>query len=600
MEGEVSPLHAKKQNGLINGVIDNDYGGTDNSNTTEPLERTSETAENLANEARDQWDRPVEFIMACMATSVGLGNVWRFPTAAFDNGGGAFLIPYLIVLTLIGRPLYFLELVIGQFSSSGSIRVWETVPAMKGIGYGQMIATWYVVTYYSFLMGLTVFYLGMSFSDILPWSVCDKDWADENCVDFTSRSLGRSNNSQSSAEQYFFNYVLQLKDDITDGIGLPDWRLVLCLLFSWLLLFLTQAQGIKSSGKVAYFTALFPYVLLVSLMIHGALLPGAVDGMLYFITPQWTRLLDSQVWFAAVTQAFFSLGIGFGTLIHLASYNSFSQNVYRVTWIISIIDTFTSLLAGVTIFAILGNLAHEIDVEIEDVVRSGSGLAFISYPEALARFTFAPQLFSVLFFMMLLTLCVGSIQGLLGSIITVITDECPARWTLLVTIVVCVATFLASLFYTTPGGLWILSLMDYFGGSFIIFVLAIFESATLIYIYGLKKIIQDVKFMLNIDLGFYWKITWGLCPVLLLGIFTYSMVFLDLPTVRDELFPDIAYVCGFFFASLGMAMVPIGFFYSLAHTQGKTVREKFNIMLSPTDKWGPKQEVHKKEWEKIK
>lgn len=72
-----------------------------------------------------------------------------------------------------------------------------------GIGYGQAIATWYVVTYYSFLMGLTIFYLGMSFSDTLPWSVCDEDWADENCVDSASYNLGQRNNSQSSSEQYF-------------------------------------------------------------------------------------------------------------------------------------------------------------------------------------------------------------------------------------------------------------------------------------------------------------------------------------------------------------------------------------------------------------
>lgn len=70
--------------------------------------------------------------MSCIALAVGLGNVWRFPFVALENGGGAFLIPYFVVLILIGKPIYYLELLIGQFSSRGSIKVYDMVPAMRG------------------------------------------------------------------------------------------------------------------------------------------------------------------------------------------------------------------------------------------------------------------------------------------------------------------------------------------------------------------------------------------------------------------------------------------------------------------------------------
>lgn len=89
--------------------------------------------------------------------------------------------------------------------------------------------------------------------------------------------------------------MLNETDSIEDGIGTPDWRLTLCLLFSWITIFLIIVRGVKSSGKAAYFLALFPYVVMITLLIRGATLPGAVDGILFFITPQWDKLLDPIV-----------------------------------------------------------------------------------------------------------------------------------------------------------------------------------------------------------------------------------------------------------------------------------------------------------------
>ena len=92
----------------------------------------SATSSNNTDHQRDNWSSPVEFLLSCISMSVGLGNIWRFPFVAYENGGGAFLIPYLIVLIFIGRPLYFLEMVLGQFSSSGSVKLWDVVPFAKG------------------------------------------------------------------------------------------------------------------------------------------------------------------------------------------------------------------------------------------------------------------------------------------------------------------------------------------------------------------------------------------------------------------------------------------------------------------------------------
>jgi len=225
--------------------------------------------------------------------------------------------------------------------------------------------------------------------------------------------------------------------------------------------------------------------------------------------PNGKKILEPDVWYAAVGQCFFSLSTGFGPIIMFSSYNPFRHNVYKDALIISLLDTFTSLLAGFTIFAILGNLATESGLEVEDVVKSGPGLAFISYPDAIAKFDWVPQLFAVLFFLMLFTLGVGSATSLTGGIITIACDQWPhlKRWH--VTATVCLAGLFVGLIYVTPGGQFMLTLVDYFGANFVIYVMATLEVIGVAWCYGLNRFCRDIEFMLNIKIGFYWKFCWG-------------------------------------------------------------------------------------------
>ncbi|MCL4127741.1 UNVERIFIED_CONTAM: hypothetical protein GTU68_014491 [Idotea baltica] len=458
--------------------------------------------------------------------SVGLGNVWRFPFTAYENGGGAFLIPYIIVLVFVGKPLYYMELCMGQFSSYGSVKVWEMIPAFKGVGYGQAIATWCVVTYYVSLMALTIFYFFSSFTSVLPWSSCPANIT--NCIDHTTNiSTININTSISAAETFFENEVLKkFPYGLDEGIFAPEWRLSLCLLFSWGLLFFILVKGVKGSGKSAYFTALFPYLVLFILLIRGVTLPGATKGIIYFITPKWEKLLEPSVWYAAVSQSFFSLNVGFGTIIMFSSYNKFRHNVFRDAAIISVTDTLTSLLAGFTIFSILGHLAELMEVDDINLVIKGGGsaLAFVSYPDVLARFDFIPQLFAVLFFLMLFTLGIGSASALAGSIITIICDAFPLMRRDLVTLGVSISGFLLGLFYVTPQGAYILDLVDHYGGTFIVYILAFLEVVAVQWIYGYSNFIRDIEFMLGRRTGPYWAFCWvAFIPLLLLVIFIYKL-----------------------------------------------------------------------------
>ncbi|XP_066249189.1 sodium-dependent nutrient amino acid transporter 1-like [Euwallacea similis] len=565
------------------------------------------------NPDRASWDKPIEFLMSCIAMNVGLGNIWRFPFVAYENGGGAFLIPYVLVLLLMGRPMYYLEACLGQFVSRGNVKMFENLaPALKGVGFGQLIGTICVATYYCSLMALTLFYLINSFNADLPWASCKPEWAniswvkDGNvtCISSTSNENGGSGGTEvSSAELYFRIEVLKESVDIADGIGAPDWQLTLCLLASWIVTFCICARGVHSSGKASYFLAIFPYVVLFALLIRAVTLEGSGTGILYFITPDWAKLLDAKVWYNAMTQCFFSLNIGFGSVSMYASYNGFRHNVYRDAMVVTTLDTCTSLLAGTIIFGILGNLASKMKVEVSEVVKSGgTGLAFISYPEAIARFEAVPWLFSILFFVMLFVLGVGSLVALQACAFTVIMDSFPKLKTWHVSLATAIGGFLIGLVYVTPGGQWIFTMVDFYGGTFIFYVMNIFEVISVIWWYGLENICQDIEFMTKRKPGVYWRFCWCIIiPVVLIFVLSYFLANYEALQYENKEYPSNIIAWGWVLLGFGVVQ-PLLWFVVDSYRKTRdlsSVKEAMIKMFKHTD-WGPKDPERNCKWHEFK
>ncbi|XP_037946222.1 sodium-dependent nutrient amino acid transporter 1-like isoform X2 [Teleopsis dalmanni] len=557
---------------------------------------------------RDTWGKGIEFLLSCIAMSVGLGNVWRFPFTALENGGGAFLIPYLIVLFLIGKPIYYLEMIIGQFSSRGSVKVYDFCPAMRGVGVGQVVSISVVTTYYVAIMGMTVRYLFDSFKPILPWSICEESWnaaciASTNGNNNSFQNFTHSTDSQtpkSSAELYFLKEVLREKDSINDGIGLPNWELVLGLIIAWICIYLVIIRGVKSSGKASYFLAIFPYVIMGILLIRAVTLPGSIDGIIYFIKPNWGKILDPKVWYAAVTQCFYSLSVCFGNIIMYASYNKFTHNVHRDAIIVTSLDTCTSLLSGFTIFGILGNLAHEIGTtDIGSVVKGGTGLAFISYPDAISKFKNVPQIFAVLFFLMLFILGIGSIIAMTSCTVTSIRDHFPKIKQWQCALGIAIISFIIGLAYVTPGGQFILTLVDYFGASMVALVLGIIELYVLGWVYGVDRLCKDAEFMMNRKIGLYWRICWAVVtPLIMTMILIYFYATYTQLTYNDVPYPTWAYALGWTITSLGVLQVPIWMCVAIIRDPGTTLAEKIRGAFSPKPNWGPSDPLLREQYKK--
>ncbi|RWS11497.1 sodium- and chloride-dependent glycine transporter 2-like protein, partial [Dinothrombium tinctorium] len=174
------------------------------------MQQTQEVSESKQNEekTRENWSSKWEFLLSCVGLSVGIGNVWRFPYLAYKNGGGAFLIPYLIMLFLVGKPMYLMELVFGQFASTGTLSIWNCVPISKGIGAAMLGACVVVAVYYNVIMSYTLYFIGVTFQKQLPWSRCDPKWANgTNCfVSDEDLASNFTNGTRVKASELFWSF----------------------------------------------------------------------------------------------------------------------------------------------------------------------------------------------------------------------------------------------------------------------------------------------------------------------------------------------------------------------------------------------------------
>uniref|UniRef100_A0AAX7T2D0 Transporter n=1 Tax=Astatotilapia calliptera TaxID=8154 RepID=A0AAX7T2D0_ASTCA len=528
------------------------------------------------NKARGNWSNKLDFILSMVGYAVGLGNVWRFPYLAFQNGGGAFLIPYLTMLGIAGIPIFLLEVSLGQFASQGPVSVWKCIPALQGCGIAMLIISVLIAIYYNIIMCWTLYYLFASLKGSLPWANCRNEW-NTQCRILTNTS-GRS-----------FQYnVLH----ISKGIEYPGdirWPLAGCLFLAWLIVYASLAKGIKSSGKVVYFTATFPYVVLVILLIRGVTLPGAADGILYFITPKWEKLNDAKVWKDAATQIFFSLSAAWGGLITLSSYNKFHNNCYRDTIIVTCTNSATSIFAGFVIFSVIGFMAHELKVPIEKVADEGPGIAFVVYPEALTRLPLSP-FWAIIFFLMLLTLGLDTMFATIETIVTSVSDEYPKylrKHKPIFTLVCCVSFFILGFPMITESGMYMLQLVDTFAASYSLVIIAIFELVGISYLYGLQRFCEDIEMMIGFQPNRFWRLCWAfVTPTILTGILGLSLYQWKVMTYEDYTYPTWSMVMGWLMVICSVIWIPIMFVIKM-HLAPGTIIEVIILVCSPQPDWGP-------------
>ncbi|XP_062852520.1 sodium- and chloride-dependent GABA transporter 2-like [Trichomycterus rosablanca] len=541
---------------------------------------------------RGQWSNKLEFVLSVAGSIIGLGNMWRFPYLCYKNGGGAFLIPYFIFLFTCGIPVFFLETALGQFTSEGGITCWRKIsPLFEGLGYGTQVIVSLLNFYYIIVLSWAIFYFYFSFSWDLPWSSCHNEWNLETCVEFQKRNdsvnFTAPANATSPVIEFWERRVLRLSSGI-DQMGSLNWDLALCLLIAWVLCYFCIWKGVKSTGKVVYFTATFPYLMLLVLLIRGLTLPGAGIGIQFYLFPDLRRLADPQVWMDAGTQIFFSYAICLGSLTALGSYNKYNNNCYRDCLALCFLNSGTSFVAGFAIFSILGFMAFEQNVPISEVAESGPGLAFIAYPRAVSLMPFSP-LWACCFFIMIIFLGLDSQFVCVESLVTAIVDMYPTVFRRkyrreLFLLVVCLLSYLMGLVMLMEGGMYVFQLFDYYAASgMCLLFMAIFETVCIAWIYGADRFYDNIEDMIGYRPGPLIKYCWMFfTPITCIGTFGFSLIkYTPLKYNNEYVYPWWGYAVGWLLALSSMLCIPVCMIYKILRTEG-TLKERIQTLIRPS------------------
>uniref|UniRef100_A0A672YKS4 Transporter n=1 Tax=Sphaeramia orbicularis TaxID=375764 RepID=A0A672YKS4_9TELE len=516
-------------------------------------------------EDRPKWDNKAQYILTCVGFCIGIGNVWRFPYLCQSHGGGAFLIPYLILLVLEGMPLLLMEFAIGQRLRKGSVGVWRAInPYLTGIGIASMLVSLLIGLYYNTLIAWIMWYLFNSFQDPLPWTQCPLN---ENRTGYVPECQ-----QSSTVDYYFYRVTLNTSASITDSGGL-HWPVVVCLLAAWTVIGICYIRGISTSGKAVYVTALLPYVVLAIFLIRGLTLKGAMTGVKFLFTP---NLMNPTTWLDAGAQVFYAFSLAWGGLISFSSYNPVHNNCKQDAIILSAVTGFTSIYAATVTYTIIGFRATEkyeqcisenirtllnafgvpensittsnydeaflhlnsshpdtilgLDIKICDMhklLSEGTGLAFIVFTEAITKMPGSPA-WAVLFFVMLLCLGLSTLFGNIEGVVVPLKDlgVFPKKWPQeALTGVTCVVAFIFTLLFAQHSGLYWLTLFDNFAGSVPLLSIGFFEMIAVVYIYGVDRFNEDIKFMIGHKPNIFWQASWRIIsPLIILIILVFYLV----------------------------------------------------------------------------
>ena len=440
---------------------------------------------------RGHWRNSFESILSMVGFVVGLGNVWRFPSLVLENGGGAFIIAYAIMTFFVSLPLVFLELCLGQYTGQGPIKVFgRLAPGFKGLGYAMIAVSCIFSVYYNVVMAWTVFYIGSSFQSPLPWSYCPNG-SHPQCTD-TGTGIPPS--------AYFFNHtMLGNNNGITwTNSGSMRWELAGCLLASWSIICLSLIGGIKTSGRIVYVTVLLPFIGLLVFFVFGLTNDLTSEENLetfsdllnkYFhtnLTVFWKDNDMGKVWKEAAKQALISLNPTMGGWMILASYNEFKTNCHWQAITVTLIDFFTSILAGMCVLALGKN--SEV---------TGLEAAFVVYPESFSKVQTFPQLWPFIFFTTMFFLGLDSMFVVVETVITTIIDH--SLWLKhykpLVVIGTCFIGFSFGLCLCTQGGIHIFKVIHENLISWNCILFGLLQLFVVVGLYGPNKFMTNIQEM---------------------------------------------------------------------------------------------------------
>ncbi len=387
---------------------------------------------------REQWGSRAGFVLAAVGSAIGLGNIWRFPYMAYENGGGAFFIPYLFAMITAGIPFMILEFSMGQKYRGSAPKTFSRIhQKFEWLGWFQVGIAAVIAVYYVAVIGWAISYFAMSFT----------------------QSWGSDTNA------YFFGEYLQLGgDNSPTNLGDIQWKIAFAMLVAWAVTYAAIVGGVKAGIERAS-KIMMPilFVMVLLLIARMIFLPGALDGVNYMFEPDFSKIWDVKVWAAAYGQIFFTLSIGFSIMLAYSSYLPEKSDITNNAFMTVLINCGFSILAGIMIFSVLGYMAQSQGKELTEVVSAGVGLAFVTLPAAINLLP-APYILGPLFFFALVIAGLSSHISIMEAVTSAVIDK--LKWSRKKAANIVIGTgFVVSMAFATNGGLLLLDLVDHFSNN---------------------------------------------------------------------------------------------------------------------------------------
>lgn len=416
------------------------------------------------------------FILAAIGSAVGLGNIWRFPYVAYENGGGAFILPYLVALLIAGLPFLLLDYALGhKYRGSAPLSFARMFRRSEAIGWWQVAICFMIAVYYAAVVAWALRYTFFS---------VNQAWGED-------------------PEGFLFNDFLQAGDpgvnaNVVLGVVVP-------LALIWLAVLVIMALGVQK-GIGATAVVFIPLLLLAFgfLVVRALFLPGAAAGLDALFTPNWSALTQTSVWAAAFGQIFFSLSVGFGIMITYSSYVARKTDMTGSAFVVGFSNSGFELLAGIGVFAVLGFMAQASGVAIDEVATQGLGLAFIAFP-AIINEAPAGALLGVLFFGSLLLAGLTSLVSVMEVVISATRDKFELTRVGATLAVGVPAAVISLLFFSTSSGVYVLDIVDHFINQFGILAAAVVSMIVVAWVArALPGLVQHMNSYGSIRLGRWW------------------------------------------------------------------------------------------------
>ncbi len=425
---------------------------------------------------REVWATQTGFILAAVGSAVGLGNIWRFSYLAYDNGGGAFLLPYFLALFLAGVPLLILEFGIGhERIGSAPLAFARISPRWESLGWWAVTFVMFgIVLYYTVIISWCLNYLVFSFS--LAWG--------------------------SDPNEFFFQRFLAVSEGPQE-VGTIRVPILVGLAVIWFLNWVVVYRGVRRGVELANRIFMPLLFLLVAVLVFWSMtLEGAAQGLRAYLMPDFSALSNTRVWIDAFSQVFFSLSLGFGIMITYASYLPRKANLTRNAWITALLDSGFAVFAGLAVFSLLGYMAFQTQQPIGEVVTQSIGLAFVAYPQAISLLP-GGAVFGVLFFAALVVAGLSSSVSIIEAFTSAVMDKFEVDRRQVVT-TISVLGLLGGLVFTGQGGLFWLDIVDHFLTHFGLVVVGLMEAVLVGWLFQTEVLRKHINAVSELKLGVWW------------------------------------------------------------------------------------------------